>query len=134
MRPLVHIIQDRVLRPNARLPANAHVRRGQPHLDHVSRAHAPAFAHAVDERLVEVQYQRLLVASIGRLEVHVTWLAARYQRPRRGRRPGVFGERTDGRGRGFELGRDVIWREAAVAGADGLGFLVFPLSEGVLRV
>jgi hypothetical protein len=67
-----------MLRPNARLPTDANIRRGQAHLDHVSRAHAPAFAHAVDERLVQIEYQRLLVASISRLYIHIAGLAARY--------------------------------------------------------
>ena len=60
---LVHVVQDRVLRPGRR--RRALVCRVEPHLDHVPGAHAPALGHAVDQRLVEVEDQRLLVADVG---------------------------------------------------------------------
>lgn len=48
MRPLVHVVEYRVLRTDAGLSTHADVRRVQLYLDHVTRAHPAALGHAVD--------------------------------------------------------------------------------------
>ena len=99
-----------MLRPDGLLPAHAHISRVQSHFDHVARRHAAALGHGVDEGFVEVEDERLLVLQVGRIDGAelVRGLALGDQRPRRRRRLGVLGQRADGRGRGFELGRDVV--------------------------
>jgi hypothetical protein len=63
MGPLVNVVQDGNLRAyNLAAGADGLL---QLHLDHVPGRVAPAFGHAVDERLVEVDDQRLLVRANG---------------------------------------------------------------------
>ena len=59
VRPLVHVIQNRVLGADRGLPPCGYVGGVEAYLDHVSRAHASALGHAVDQRLIEIEDQRL---------------------------------------------------------------------------
>ena len=55
VRPLVHIVQDGVLRADAGLATYTDVCRAELDLDHVSAVHAAALRHAVDQRLIQVE-------------------------------------------------------------------------------
>lgn len=91
MWPFVNIVQDGMLGSQNRLSADARPRRVQPDLHHVAGADAAALGHAVDERLVQVEDERLEILRVGRRKVvDVRRLAARDERPRRRRRLGVL--------------------------------------------
>lgn len=126
MRPLVHPIQDGMLRAQRHLmTASAGVCLIQAHLHHVAGAHAPALGHAVYQCLVQIKNQRLLVRPVQRFYVQIGGLSSRNQRPRRRRCPGVSRQGSRGGGRGLELGGDVGNGVALGTGADRLRLAVF---------
>lgn len=108
MWPLVYVVENRMLRTDAGLPAHPNIRGVQLDFNHVSGAHAPAFGHAVDERFVQIQYECLLRHTFSGLQINVRRLPPRDERSRGRRCSRVPRQRTSGGRRRFEMGRDVL--------------------------
>jgi len=131
IRSLVDVVENWVLRPNRCLPACPNQRRVQSHFHHVAGTHTSALGHAVDQRLVEVENERLLVLERRRFQIQVRGLASRDQRSWRSRSLGVPSESADGGGGRLELCGYVGGSKMtglAHAGRDGLRFPVSSLS------
>lgn len=137
MWPLMHVVENGMLRTDAGLPAHPDVRGVQFDLHHVSGAHPPALGHAMNQGLVQVKYKRLLRRmSIG-LQVDVGWLAARDERPGRRGCSRVLGQSTGRGSRRFEMGRYILLLGTAARApnrASRLALFMFALPEVLLAV